>query len=41
MKININVVHIAVDIPECMSIQDIQQATLQDEDLQQLKDYVI
>ena len=34
MNINIDVVHTAMDFAECMSIQDIQQATLGDEHLQ-------
>ena len=33
-------VHKVMDIPECMSIQDIQQATLQDEHLQQVNNYI-
>ena len=31
MKINIDAVHIATDIQDCVSLQDIQQATLQNE----------
>ena len=41
MKISIDVVHTVTDNPECMSVQDIQQATLQGEYLQQPKEYII
>ena len=38
---NIDAVNKATGIHECMSVHDIQQATLQDEHLQQLKNYII
>ena len=38
MMISIDVAHMTIDIPECMTIQGIQRATLQDNHLQELKD---
>ena len=41
MDIKVDVVPIMIDVPECMSIQEIQQATIQDEHLQWLKGSII
>ena len=41
MKININAKDTAMDIPECMTIKEIQQATIKDYLLQQLRKHII
>ena len=41
MDIRVDATHTSMDIPECMSMLQIQQATAQDEHLQQLKGYII
>ena len=41
MKLTIDALYTSTDIPACMSIQDIQEATNQDDHLQQLKEYII
>ena len=38
---NISAEHTALDIPECTAIQNIQQATLWDDHLKQVKDHII
>ena len=41
MHVNVPVITMAVDIPMCTSIEDIQAATSQDVDLQMLKVFII
>ena len=41
MDIGVDAVHTSMDVPECMLIQQIQQATAQDEHLQWLKCFII
>ena len=41
MKINIKTIHMTTDIPNCMIIQVIQQATAKDDYLQQLRVHII
>ena len=41
MQININTIQTTTNIPECMTIHELQHATSQKEHLQHLKDYVI
>ena len=41
MKININAIDTATDIPKCMAIQEIQQAEIKDEYLQQIGEHSI
>ena len=41
MDVWVDVIQISRNVPECMSIQQIQQATAQDEHLQWLKGYII
>ena len=41
MKININAIDIATDITYCMITQEIQQATIKDDHLQQLRQHII
>ena len=41
MSVNMHAISIVVDIPICISIEDIQAATRQDADLQRLKSYII
>ena len=41
MKINIDGIYSTTNSPKCMSIQDLQKATLQDDHLQQLKDCIM
>ena len=41
MKFSIDIMHILTDIPPCMLIKDMQQATHQDDHLQNVKDYII
>ena len=41
MDIKVDIVKIMTDVPECMSIQQIQQATVQDEYLQWVKGFII
>ena len=40
MQLNVNAIQITTDIPDCMKIQQLQQATSHHDYLQQLKDYV-
>ena len=39
--IEIDVIQTTTNIPDCMTVQQLQQATSQDHHLQQLKDYII
>ena len=41
MDVMVNAIQMSMNVPECMSVQWIQQATAQDEHLQQLKGYII
>ena len=41
MQVNINTIQITMNIPECMTIHEMQQAMSQDNHLQQLKEQVI
>ena len=41
MDIRVDAIQISMTVPECMSIQQIQQATAQDELLQWLKGHII
>ena len=41
MKIKPDAVHTAADIPECMSVQNIQQAKPQDKHMEQIKVHII
>ena len=41
MKININAIEIAIDIQKYMIIQEIEQATIKDDHLQQLRQHII
>ena len=41
MKISIDTMHTATDIPQCMSVLDTQQATLHDKHMQKLNEYII
>ena len=41
MKINMNAIDTAMDIPNCIDIQEIQQATVKDDHLQQLREHII
>ena len=41
MQLNIDAIHTATNIPDCMMMQQLQQATTQDEHLQQLKEHII
>ena len=41
MDIRVDAIQTSTNVPEYMSIQQIQQATAQDEHLQQLKGYII
>ena len=41
LDIRVDVVQVVTDVPECMSIQQIQQATKQDEHLQRLQCFII
>ena len=41
MQLNVDAIHTTTNISDCMMIQQLQQATLQDNHLQQLKDYII
>ena len=41
MGIRVDAIQTSLNVPECMSIQQIQQATAQDEHLQWLKGYII
>ena len=40
MKINVHTISTLVNIPVCISIEDIQAATQKDADLQNLKMYI-
>ena len=40
-QLNDDVIQTTTNIPDCMMIQQLQQATLQDEHLQQLKEHII
>ena len=40
MDVTVDAIQTSMNVPECMSVQQIQQATLQDEHLQQLKGYI-
>ena len=41
MQVSINVIQTATNIPEHMTMHDLQQAVSQDQHLQHLKDYII
>ena len=41
MQLNVDVIQTTTNIPDCMMIQQLQQATSQDNHLQHLKDYII
>ena len=41
MKINVNVIDRTNDIPNCMTTQEIQQATIKDSYLQQLRQHIM
>ena len=41
MQLNIDAIQTTTNIPDCMMKQQLQQATSQDDHLQQLKDYTI
>ena len=41
MQVNINTIQTTTNIPECISIHELQKATLEDNHLQQLKEQVI
>ena len=41
MNISIHTINTAVDVPICMSIEDIRMATEEDMELQMLKRYII
>ena len=41
MQLNIDVIQTMTNIPDCITIQQLQQATSQDDHLQQLKGYII
>ena len=41
MQLNIDAIETMTDIPDCMTMQQLQQATSKDDHLQQLKDYII
>ena len=40
-KININAIEMATDIPNCMTTQEILQAKIKDNHLQQLREYIL
>ena len=40
MQLNVDVIQAIMNIPDCMMIQQLQQATSQDDHLQQCKDYI-
>ena len=41
MQLNVDVIQTNTNISDCMTIQQLQQATSQDDHQQQLKDYII
>ena len=41
MQVNINTIQTTTNIPECRMIHELQQATLQDNHLKQLKEHII
>ena len=41
MQLNIYAIQTTTNIQDCMTIQELQQATSQDEHLQQLKEHII
>ena len=41
MQLNIYAIQITTNIPDCMTIQELQQTVSQDEHIQQLKEHVI
>ena len=41
IKININAIHMRTDIPNCMTVKEIQQATTKDYHLQHLRAHII
>ena len=41
MEIRVDSIWTSMNLPECMSIPQVQQATVQDEDLLWLKGYII
>ena len=41
MDIRVDTIQMSTNVPQCMSVQQIQQATVQDEHLQWLKGYII
>ena len=41
MKLSLNAIQMTTNIPECMTVHDIQQATSQGQHLQCLKGYII
>ena len=40
MQLNVDAIQTNTNIPVCIIIQQLQQATSQDDNLQQLKDYI-
>ena len=41
MQLNMDAIQTTTNIPDCMAIQELQQANSQDEHLQQLKEHII
>ena len=41
MQLNVDVIQTTTNIPDCITIHQIQQATSQDQHLQKLEDYII